>query len=275
MNEISIPGIPDEILDNVPDYGFIITRHVNSMKTNHYWNTAIICIRTRYPHKKIIIIDDNSNRFFLRAFFPYKNVHVIQSEFVGRGELLPYYYFHKYKFFKYAVIIHDSVFIHRRLCFEKLIHNGMNVKSIWHFDTIHHSSSTPSTYNRTMNLVEKLNNNGKIKETLSPNTTVFNNDKWLGSFGVQSFIKLSFLEKIERKYNIFNLLSNIKNRTDREGLERIFGVIFSIEEPSNKYNSLLGSIFNYCNFGYTFESYIRDRKRRRLNNPIIKVWTGR
>ena len=43
------------------DYGFIITRHVNSEKTNKYWNNAIICIRTFYPQKKIVIIDDNSN----------------------------------------------------------------------------------------------------------------------------------------------------------------------------------------------------------------------
>jgi hypothetical protein len=270
MNEISIPDnrIPDEV-DNVPDYGFIITRHVNSMKTNQYWNTAVICIRTRYPHKKIIIIDDNSNRFFLRAFFPYKNVQVIQSEFVGRGELLPYYYFHKYKFFKYAVIIHDSVFIHRRLCFEKLIHNGMNVKSMWHFD------QDKLLYDKTMYLVQNLNNNNEVKNKLSFNSNFFNDNKWLGSFGVQSFIKLSFLEKIERKYNIFNLLYKVTNRNDREGLERIFGVIFSIEEPSCKNNSLLGCIFNYCNFGYTYESYIRDRRKRRLNRPIIKVWTGR
>lgn len=272
MNEISIPGIADVI----PDYGFIITRYVNSMKTNQYWNTAVICIRTRYPHKKIIIIDDNSNPFFLRAFFPYKNVKVIQSEFIGRGEILPYYYFHKYKFFKYAVIIHDSVFIHKRLCFEKLIQNGMNVKSIWHFDSVHHSRSTPRLFNNTMNLVDNLNNNSKIKQTLLHSSTFFKENKWLGSFGVQSFIKLSFLEKIERKYNIFNLLSNVKNRTDREGLERIFGVIFSVEEPSCKDYSLLGCIFNYGIWGYNYETYLRDKtKFKKIVRPVIKVWSGR
>ena len=43
-------------------YGFIITRHVNSEKTNKYWNKCVKCIRTFYPLKKIIIIDDKLQR---------------------------------------------------------------------------------------------------------------------------------------------------------------------------------------------------------------------
>jgi hypothetical protein len=37
-------------------YGFIITRHVNSEKTNKYWNNCVMCIRMFYPYKKIVII---------------------------------------------------------------------------------------------------------------------------------------------------------------------------------------------------------------------------
>ena len=33
-------------------YGFIITRHVNSEKTNKYWNKCVRCIRTFLPSKK-------------------------------------------------------------------------------------------------------------------------------------------------------------------------------------------------------------------------------
>ena len=42
-------------------YGFIMTRHVNSEKTNRYWNHAVRCIKRFYPFRKIVIIDDNSN----------------------------------------------------------------------------------------------------------------------------------------------------------------------------------------------------------------------
>ena len=34
-------------------FGFIITRHVNSEKTNNYWNHSVKLIRTFYPFIKI------------------------------------------------------------------------------------------------------------------------------------------------------------------------------------------------------------------------------
>ena len=102
-------------------FGFIITRHVNSESTNRYWNHSVKCLRTLYPLKKIIIIDDNSNYNFVKADFNYKNIEIIQSEFKGRGELLPYYYYLKNKFFENAVILHDSVFFHKRVYFEKFL----------------------------------------------------------------------------------------------------------------------------------------------------------
>ena len=101
-------------------YGFIITRHVNSEKTNKYWNHCVKCLRTLYPMKKIVIIDDNSNQLFLKSEFEYKNVEIINSEFKGRGELLPYYYYFKNKFFENAIIIHDSIFFHKRINFESI-----------------------------------------------------------------------------------------------------------------------------------------------------------
>ena len=78
------------------NYGFIITRHVNSEKTNRYWNQSVKLIRTYYPLRQIVIIDDNSNQEFVKADFDYKHLTIIQSEFPQRGELLPYYYYLKY-----------------------------------------------------------------------------------------------------------------------------------------------------------------------------------
>ncbi len=87
-------------------YGFIITRHVNSEQTNNYWNHSVKLINTFYPNTKIIIIDDNSNQDLVKADFEYPNVQIIQSEFPGRGELLPYYYYIKNKFFDNNKNIH-------------------------------------------------------------------------------------------------------------------------------------------------------------------------
>ena len=102
------------------NYGFIILRHVNNELTNLYWNRCVRLLRKFYPLKKIIIIDDNSNYEFIKEFVPLENIEIIQSEYPKRGELLPYIYYLKYRWFENAVIIHDSTFFHKRVQFEKV-----------------------------------------------------------------------------------------------------------------------------------------------------------
>lgn len=252
-------------------YGFIITRHVNSEKTNKYWNKCVRCIRTFYPQKKIIIIDDNSNPSFIKADLEYSNIQIIQSEFPGRGELLPYYYYFKNKFFDNAVIIHDSIFFHKRINFERLI--GTNVLPIWHFE------ADKENIGKTINITDKLKNSHQIQKKLSFNDNVLGlkNHKWYGCFGVQSFINHDFLKYIEKKYNLFNLLTFIKNRQDRCTLERIFGAIFYTENRDSliKMRSIFGNIFNYQQWGYTFNDYENDINKQKISKPIVKVFTGR
>ena len=131
---------------------------------------------------------------------------------------------------------------------------------------------------RTLNILNILNNNFHIKQKIKLNDSVMglNYDKWYGCFGVQSYINLDFLNFIENKYKLFRLLNIIKCRQDRCCLERIFGAIFSREYPELlRQKSLLGNIFNYQKWGYTYDNYINDLKIGILPAPIIKIWTGR
>lgn len=253
---------------NTNNYGFIISRHVNSRTTNKYWNHAVKLIRTFYPLKKIIIIDDNSNHNFLKAEFNYKNVTVIQSEFPGRGELLPYYYYIRHKFFENAVIIHDSVFFHKRIPFEKL--KNINVLPLWYFHKDNENKQN------TLDIAEYLHNSYSIKNDLSAPLFSFNN-KWYGCFGVQSYINHNFLLHLENKYRITNLVHVVKSRPDRSCLERIFGYLFYNECPGiYKLKSLFGNIFEYPNcFTYSYDKYIYDSKIGKIPKLVIKVWTGR
>ena len=102
-------------------FGFIITRHVNSEQTNKYWNHNIKLLRTHYPLKKIVIIDDNSNYSFVKADFDYKNVETIQSEYPGRGELLPY-------LLRIASYLRNNSFIKQRLTGSEMNILGMSSK---------------------------------------------------------------------------------------------------------------------------------------------------
>jgi hypothetical protein len=250
-------------------YGFIITRHVNSEKTNHYWNHSVKLLRTFYPFTKIVIIDDNSNYNFVKTEFEYKNIEIIQSEFPKRGELLPYYYFLKYKFFKNAIIIHDSIFFHKRIPFEKL--NGINVLPLWYF------GPDKENVENTRRIIRSLKNHYMLNHKLTNDHILgMPNDKWFGCFGVQSYINLHFLEKIEYKYGITKLITSVHNRPDRCCLERIFGCIFFTEYPRIiKLKSLLGDIMIYQKWGLSYEKYKSDLIKGVIPKPIVKVWTGR
>ena len=252
------------------NYGFIITRHVTTNLTNNYWNHCVKLLSTFYPERKIIIIDDNSNYEYVKAEFDYKNVEIIQSEFNGRGELLPYYYFLKYKFFNNAVIIHDSVFFHKRIHFEKL--NGENVLPLWFF------YPDKEDINNRKRIMRYLKNYQIVDNKLSndPDVLGMPHLKWFGCFGVQSYINLHFLERIEQKYRLTNLISAVKCRRDRCCLERIFGCIFFTEcQNILKQKSLLGDIMKYHKWGYTYHEYIEEFKKGNIKMPIVKVWTGR
>jgi len=251
-------------------YGFIITRHVNSEITNRYWNHSVKLLRKFYPEIKIVIIDDNSNQQLVKADYDYNNIEIIQSEFPGRGELLPYYYYLKNKFFENAIILHDSVFIHRRLNFGKL--NGVNVLPLWHFEP-----DTENVENSKKILNSLINSNAlfdKIKNEVKIGLLV---NRWYGCFGCQSYINHNFLLHIEKKYKITNMISHILCRSDRCCLERIMGCIFSTECPNAiKLKSLLGNILVNKGFNtYYFDKYNEDIKRGKLPRVVIKVWTGR
>ena len=257
------------------NYGFIITRHVNSEKTNLYWNQCVKLIRTLYPLKQIIIIDDNSNAEFVKSDFEYSNLTIIQSEYPGRGELLPYFYYLKYKWFPNAIIIHDSLFIHKRIPFEKIT---VSVLPFWHF-----KYDNENRYN-ILRIVSALsNNNNLIRKINKKEENVINfqftntNDKFNLCFGCQCYIKLHFLEILQHKYNITNLVHSIYNRKDRCSLERILGLLFCEEQPKLlQVGSLFGNIFKFPNaFDYNYDDYSNDLKRGKIVKLVVKVWTGR
>ena len=261
------------------NYGFIITRHVNTELANYYWNECIRSIQLFYPSKKIVVIDDNSKQEYVKAFKHYDNVEYVQSEFIGRGELLPYYYLFQKHYFDYAFILHDSVFIQTAIHFDYLIKKGVQVMPLWHF-----THEKKENFNNTIRIAGKLKNNHSILTTLSTNRQYevlgkHNKNVWTGCFGVQSFIHREFLCKLQEKYNLFNLLHFITSRSDRCCLERIVGVIFFIEylKEVGQY-SMLGDIRSYCLWGYTYKAYYNDKyitKKINRQLPVIKVWSGR
>lgn len=243
--------------NELPDYVFIIIRHVNSELTNKYWKESYRCIRKFYPDIKVIIIDDNSDTKYLNnENIHLKNVEIIKSEYPARGELLPYYYFYKNKFAKKAVILHDSVFIQEKINFDT-----EDVKFLWHhghyFDNIKEEKEKILALNEQDNLYALYDSK----------------DEWLLSCGVMSVIDYNFLKKMVEKYNFFNLLDVTKTRLDRMCLERIFGLLCHAIKPELVNDpSFFGIQYEHK---YSYYDYLIEKTRGTLNKKVVKVFTGR
>uniref|UniRef100_A0A6C0B8T7 Glycosyltransferase 2-like domain-containing protein n=1 Tax=viral metagenome TaxID=1070528 RepID=A0A6C0B8T7_9ZZZZ len=174
-----------------PAIGFIILRHVNSLLTNLYWIKCYDSIRTFYPENKIVIIDDNSNYHFITKKELYNTI-IIQSKFPGRGELLPYYYYVRNKWFDNAFIMHDSVFM------QSYINVNIDKYTIlWWFN---HLSDDVVNETRIIDLFH------------NPELTAFYKSKnWVGCFGGMTIISHDFVTHINTKYNLNLLLPVITN----------------------------------------------------------------
>jgi hypothetical protein len=254
------------------DFGFIITRHVNSEKTNKYWNHNIKLLRTLYPFKKIIIIDDNSDYNYVKSFYDYKNIEIIQSQYHKRGELLPYIYYLKNKWFDNAIILHDSTFIHKRIPFELFKYP---VLPLWHHPY------DKENINNLLRLNSYLKHSRVLKHKLLENKLnilgMNKEEKFNLCFGAQCFINFNFLNNLENKYNISSLIDAVKCRKDRCSFERIIGLLFYMEfNKINFVKSLLGNIMNHHRaFNYNYDDYIKDFNHKKIYGTITKVWTGR
>lgn len=250
IKNIDISGL---IVDN--KLGFVILRNVRCVLTNNYWKESYNCIREFYPNNKILIVDDNSNYNFINLEDESKlqNCEIIKSEYKGRGELLPYYYFYKTKFVEKMVFIHDSVFIKKYINFS----DNDNVRFLWEFNACNENKNTEILY------LNQLNNNKKL-------INMFNSNYWKGCFGVMSVIKLDFLNFLVDKYNFFKLIDFIKSRSNRSCLERVFAVLCFTE--NNYKTTYFGNIFNHSKWGFNFAEYIANKNSKK---DIVKVWTGR
>jgi len=204
-----------------------------------------------------VIIDDNSNPIFLKSECNTSEIAIINSEFRGRGEILPYYYLLKHKWFENAVIIHDSVFINKRIHFEAFC--GQPVVPLWSFDANNEHIPT------VKRLAAQLTNNIHITNLLSNTGLPSIQKKWTGCFGAMCFINTSYLVFINSKYNLAILVHHIKCRDDRCALERILGIIFASK------TSMFGDIFKYGIWGLTYDEYMN----KKVTRPVIKVFTGR
>ena len=236
---------------------FIILSNANSKEIDDYWRLCYKQIRQYYKHEKIIIIDDNSK--YEKQDIP-DDVTLLYSEFPGRGELLFYYYFLKYKFADIGIFFHDSIILHNKL---KLEHTD-TYRFFWDFPTY------KGDFKKS--IINEIQKQKYHKDILD----VYLNKKWKGGFGCVGIFQYNFLKKLEDKHSLFsNMISTIKTREQRMSLERIIPIVLFIENNNIQEDSLYGNIHNY----YTTNRWPPQNKKEYLEKQskkdVEKIWVGR
>uniref|UniRef100_A0A6C0J9C3 Uncharacterized protein n=1 Tax=viral metagenome TaxID=1070528 RepID=A0A6C0J9C3_9ZZZZ len=246
--------------DNIvfkPIIGFIILRSVRSEKEDRLWIKCYDSIRKFYKNR-ILIIDDNSDYKFLTVNKNLENTSVIFSEYKGRGELLPLYYFYINHFCDRIVILHDSMFINKYYDFEN-INNYNNYTRIFSFSNKWYTFDVENLPNQ----LEVLENSKEILNFHYRNMSTL-----VGCFGCSIVIDYNFISYLQDRFNIFNLIQIIRNRNDRKVLERTLSCILEKgldELKVETKESLFGTI----------HSHIDKQRKNKDNIFIYKEFVGR
>jgi hypothetical protein len=239
-----------------PTFGFVMIRHVNSKQTDYFWKECYTCIRKWYT-EPILIVDDSSDPSFLNDNMNLVNCQIVyDTKHKGCAELLGYYYFELMRPFETAVIIHDSVFIQKRVDFSV---KGM--KPLWTF---------PRHWDHELNdyyydLCKDMPMYGDI-------IRFYHGGKWEGFFGLMSVIRWDFVKRL-KEYGLFTVMDKIRGRDARSAMERVLGFLAYYVGADSVNPSMYGEIHSYLPWGGTFLDYLRDNGFN--TKEIIKVWTGR
>lgn len=253
-----------ELRHNDKSYVFVILRNIRTTRDNELWMSSYQSIRKFYTNK-IVIIDDNSTINTVNGKLI--NTEIIQSEYNGAGEILPYYYFLINKWADTMIFFHDSMFLNRPFTSVEL---DSAVRFHWHFDI-----SEVRDTRKIGTYISMLSNYDALLEFATQPDSV-----WKGCFGGASIIDLGIVQQLEESYSFFSKLAmSMRSRKDRETFERLLGIALY-------HNNLLGdSISNFGNivtYPGAFESQITTPEQgayaisqKGYNSAIIKVWRGR
>jgi len=245
---------------------FVILCHARNEDDYQLLKRSYDSVRQFYDTTKIVIIDDNSAVDISNDVF--FDVTIIKSEFPGAGELLPYYYFLKYKWADKMIFLHDSMFLIRKFSNLEL---NCSIRFHWYFDkNFWYSDWWIHGFDWRINgLLSYLNN---ADELINYHLNKYS--KLSGCFGVASTINWSVLQNLEDKYSLMTLVDKIKSREDRMSLERVFALlVFKEGYVTNNDNcSNFGSIHDFPSHWTSFSDDFLNSLKLTYPGAIIKTW---
>lgn len=256
------------------NYTIYITRHMNSDITSRYWIHNYHCIRRIYSNVNIVVIDDNSDSRYLTNDNNFSDITFIyvnqdsMNNYIGRGELLPFHAFYHDSPTKYAIFIHDSIFIHKPI--HTYIYEDDYIP-LWSFKSLNWYRHL---YENTIDILSKFKN-GKELVKIYKNPNI-----WEGSFGCMCVVSKHYVDLLNTKFDLFKIgMENICNRDDRMVLERILPIFFHYLHGYNP-ETIFDDIHSWAltniskMWDLSWKEYIRNESKFQ-QVPLIKIWSGR
>lgn len=205
---------------NVAEYpwGFIILRCVHDSASDRLWRWSYEAIRRLYSSYPIVVIDDHSSAGIENQ--PEDVLTLLSDWPPGRAELLPYWIMWKYKPFKRAIFLHDSMFLQNRLS-EEVLCGIDGIRFLWHFSIAEYDQ--PEEEQKWIRHLIK-HDPSLLSQTLERHR---DRSKWKGCFGLSCCFTYDWIASQVRKFHILErLMPLLKNRRGRMALERVWGVLW-------------------------------------------------
>jgi hypothetical protein len=248
-------------------FTFVVLRHVRRWVHAPLWRRCVESIGRFHPGVPIVVIDDNSEPRMVQprrdAPDPPGITCVIQSEYPGAGEILPYHYFLQGRFASRSMIfLHDSMYLKRPLSRQELTSRRMVF--LWHFEPNRNRGDVVLEFCRRIG--------GREGASL---LSLYSANRWKGCFGSATIVDIDTLRQWESRYRfVSTLLPVINSRHHREALERIIGVIYAATQPLSQSPSLFGSISLHPHFMNYYREATEDELRG-YDSAVVKTWRWR
>jgi len=235
----------------MPALGFVILRHVDSARADSYWKLCYESVRRLYPEEPILIVDDDSDPAHLTTH-PTTGTTLVQSEYPGRGELLPYIYYLRLKISDRAVFLHDTVFLQSKVPFC----DGYWYQHLWAA-----ADHRPEDHAGEVRIL------GALKDP--PLALHSKKTRWHGCFGAMVIITHDLLCSVDKAYTFTKLAGAVLTRDDRRAFKRVVACLLRTLYDTTP-PPVYGNIKDYCIPAGDFEG------RAALQHlPAIKVRGGR
>ncbi len=255
------------------EQGFLITSFIDNIDHLNCLDICIQSILQFYIQKQIVVIVSYNSNLDLISLLESKYPEIIFEKDTPKcpAICLTFYFINKNKYFKKTIVIHDSMTIRKPINVDTI----EKIKFLWHFTNhrVHwHTIEEPRTEYNIMNnikthddlILHMANKYIDIPEfKIFFNEIYYKKNLWVGCFGSTYILNSEFLQKLQEKTHIIELLQHFNDNRERRAAESVLAIACSYalnEHILDSYDGLYFDGINHSNHG------ISEHITKRMNS---------